>query len=197
MVYRALKLNILKRYKSVLRMETDNYLPSNLKRCFFIGLGIGTGLAVSFYAAKKLNQRTSRPELVTALNQVTDEIKELRVAMVHHFERTASAFSNEQILTNTARRVRIQDELVRQSEAVPEQDESSSEDDFFDLFDEDVDIEQNHERYVPLFHGSSKGLMVRDKIAYFVKLINPSVNVNPYNPLPWEYVAIWYHLQIS
>lgn len=155
MVYRALWLKILKRYKSVLRMEANNSLPSNLKSCFFIGLGIGTGLVFSFYVAKKLNKRTSRPELVTALNQVTDEIKELRVAMVHHFERTASAFSNEQILTNTTRRVRIHNELVRESEAVPEQDESSSEDDFFDLFDEDINIEQNHERYNPLFQGSS------------------------------------------
>ena len=129
-------------------MEVDTSLSSNLKRCFFIGLGFGTGLAVSFYLAKKLNERTSSPELVTALNQVTDEIKQLRVAMVHHFERTASSFSNEEILTNPKRRVKITQEVLRETEAVAEQDESSSEDDFFDLLDEDIDIEQNHERYI-------------------------------------------------
>ena len=152
MFSRVLWRKVLKRYKKILGMEANTSLPSNVKRCFFIGLGLGTGLVASAYVAKKLYEQNNSRELVFALNQVTNEIKELRVSMVQHFERTASEFSNEQVLTSVKRRYRlgnVQQEVLRENETLP-QDDSSSEDDFFDLLDEEIDIEQSNEseRYI-------------------------------------------------
>lgn len=147
MFSRVLWRKVLKRYKKILGMEANTSLPSNVKRCFFIGLGLGTGLVASAYVAKKLYEQNNSRELVFALNQVTNEIKELRVSMVHHFERTASEFSNEQVLTSVKRRYRlgnVQQQVLRENETLP-QDDSSSEDDFFDLLDEEIDIEQSNE----------------------------------------------------
>ncbi|XP_028396155.1 regulator of microtubule dynamics protein 1-like isoform X2 [Dendronephthya gigantea] len=142
MLSRTIWLRILKRYKGVQGMESTSSLPSNVKRCFFIGLGIGTGVAVGAYVVKKISEQNSNREVVLALNQVTNEIKELRVSMVQHFERTASAFSNEQALTSKRKynRVNVSRTVIGEPGAM--QVESSSEDDFFDLFDEDIESEQ-------------------------------------------------------
>ena len=133
-------------------METSNSLPSTAKRCFFIGLGIGTGVAVGAYVAKKISDQNSNREVVLALNQVTNEIKELRVSMVQHFERTASTFSNEQVFTSRKEydSVNISRTVIGETREMPE--ESSSEDDFFDPFDEDIGSrEVASERYVVHF----------------------------------------------
>ena len=156
MLSRVLWLKILKRYKRILSMDANTSLTSNIRNGFFIGLGIGTGIAISAYIAKKFHQQSDSRELVLALNQVKNEIKELRVSMVHHFERTASAFSNEQALTSAKVRYRrgdIQHEVLsKQSEALQDE-ESSSDDDFFDLLDDETEQEQSYEneRYINLF----------------------------------------------
>ena len=148
MLSRVFLLKRLQRFKRVqTSMESHNTLPENLKRCFFIGLGIGTGIVATAYVVKKLNERQNSQEVVLALNRVTDEIKELRISLIHHFERTASEFSNEQGLSSTKRRYKRDDikrEILRETEALPE-DESSSDDDFFDLFDDD-DVKIEKER---------------------------------------------------
>lgn len=154
MLSRGLWQKVINRYKrNMLEMDGNSSLSSDLKRCFFIGLGIGAGILASSYLIKKLKEQDNGRQLVVALNQMTYEIKELRMSLVHHFQRTASAFSNEQVLTSRKRRYKPKDvsqqEQVRKNVAVLE-DESSSDDDFFDLPDEEIDIEQSNknERYM-------------------------------------------------
>ena len=150
MLSRVLWLKILKRYRrNILFMDANTTVACNVKRCFFIGLGIGTGITVSAYIAKKLHEQSNNNELVLALNRVTHEIKELRVSIIQHFERTASAFSNEEALTSTKRKykqTKMQQEVLdRESEVLPEE-ESSSDDDFYDLLDDDeIEEDQSNE----------------------------------------------------
>ena len=152
MLSRVLWLKVLKRYRrNILGMDANTTVACSVKRCFFIGLGIGTGIAVSAYIAKKLHEQSNNNELVLALDRVTDEIKELRVSMIQHFERTASAFSNEQALTSTKKKYKqtnIQQEVLnRESEALPGEErlESSSDDDFYDLTDEEIEEDESNE----------------------------------------------------
>jgi uncharacterized membrane-anchored protein YhcB (DUF1043 family) len=145
MLSRVLWLKILRRYRrNILGMDANSSLPSNVKRCFFIGLGVGTGVVVTAYVAKKLHERSNNRELVLALNQVTNEIKELRMSMVQHFQRTASAFSNEQALTSTRRKYRRTDS--KQELLNREEEESSSDDYFFDLIDDEIEEDQSNQR---------------------------------------------------
>ena len=143
MFVRLFLAKVTKRFRIVFGMGA-NYV--NAKRCFIFGLGAGAGIALGVFLARKLDEQSRNHELVRTINRMRNEIKELRLIIVQHFQTTASDFSNERLLTKTTERNTNLDFMVNKNdikEMPPQVKDSSSEDDFFDFDDEDITIDSN------------------------------------------------------
>ena len=114
----------------------NRQLSSFFGRCLFVGLGLGTGIAIGIYIAKKLSQIDRTGEIVLALNDVSHEIKELRSSVLMHLEKTTLIDRSRKLY----RQVSNHEVTTAISDYLPadEADESSSEEDFFDLQDDEL-----------------------------------------------------------
>lgn len=138
----------LTKFNASMIMEKQNS-PATWGRCFFLGLGIGTGITIGLYVAKKLSQSNCSHELVLAVNDMSHEIRELRSCLMINYEKTNSSDR----LKKLYRCVSSHEVTTKTEYLAPE--ESSTEDDFFDLQEDDEQI-SNSERL--LFLVSIKNL---------------------------------------
>lgn len=129
-----------------LPMEKLLQPSSFMGRCLCVGLGLGTGIAIGVYVAKQLSQIDRTGEIVLALNGVSHEIKELRRSVMIHLEKTTLIDRSRKLY----RQVSNHEVTTAISDYVAA-DESSSEDDFYDLHDDELISNKQRLLYIYAF----------------------------------------------